>query len=72
MLLSTLAAGAITAYGTNDGPAAPPQLNAAQAAAFVGDCADLTAKILALCACLEEARYGTAGSAIDAASFPRQ
>ena len=48
VLASGMAAAVMTACGGSDGPVVPPQLSAAQAAAFVGDCADLTAKISAL------------------------
>ena len=48
VLVSGMAAAVMTACGGSDGPVVPPQLSAAQAAAFVGDCADLTAKISAL------------------------
>ena len=47
-VLSAMVAAVVTACGGSDGPVVAPQLSAAQAAAFVGDCADLTAKISAL------------------------
>ena len=50
VLLSGMAAAVVTACGgsNNDGPTTIPHLSAAKAAAFVGDCADLTAKTSAL------------------------
>ncbi len=50
VLMGGMAAAAMTACGgsNSDGPTNIPQLSAAKAAAFVGDCADLTAKISAL------------------------
>ena len=47
-VLSVMVAAVVTACGGSDGPVVAPQLSAAQTAAFVGDCADLTAKISAL------------------------
>jgi Tannase and feruloyl esterase len=50
VLTGAAAAAVMTACGgsNSDGPTTIPQLSAAKAAAFVGDCADLTAKISAL------------------------
>jgi feruloyl esterase len=48
VLLSAVAMAVLTACGGGTSPATLPQLSAAQAAAFVGDCSDLTVKISAL------------------------